>query len=71
MHGDPWKRHVIDDSSSGADGTRLADVATFVRFAWNNGKGRIKPEAIAEVRKELGDRQTVLSPEEVRELYPK
>ena len=43
----------------------------FIRFAWNNGTGRIKPETFAEVRKELGDRQTALSPEEVVELYPK
>jgi len=30
--GDPWPRHVIDDSSRGADGVRLADV---------NGDGRL------------------------------
>jgi len=29
--GAPWVRHTIDDSSRGADGTRLADV---------NGDGR-------------------------------
>ena len=29
--GEPWPRHVIDDSSRGADGVRLADV---------NGDGR-------------------------------
>ncbi len=50
--------------------TDLADVATFVRFAWNNGKGGVKPETISEVRKELGDRETTFTPEELLKRYP-
>jgi mono/diheme cytochrome c family protein/glucose/arabinose dehydrogenase len=49
--------------------TELADVATFVRHAWNNRKGMIKPEQIREVRKSLADRDTVFSPEELLKAY--
>lgn len=50
--------------------TDLADVATFVRFAWNNAKGGVKPETVSEVRKELGDRETAFTPEELLKRYP-
>ena len=50
--------------------THLADVATFVRFAWNNGKSLVKAETVGKVRKELGDRETVFSPEEVEKRFP-
>jgi len=48
----------------------LADVATFVRHAWNNRKGAVKAETVGEVRKELGDRETTFSPEELMKAYP-
>jgi mono/diheme cytochrome c family protein len=47
----------------------LADVATFVRHAWNNRKGAVKPEIIAQIRKELADRQPTFSPEELQKAY--
>ncbi|MEJ6643721.1 MAG: cytochrome c, partial [Akkermansiaceae bacterium] len=49
---------------------QLADVATFIRHAWNNGKSAVKAETLSEVRKELEDRQTTFTPEELLEEYP-
>jgi len=49
---------------------QLADVATFVRHAWNNGKGTVKAETIGEVRKELEGRETAFTPEELLDEYP-
>lgn len=48
----------------------LADVATFVRYAWNNGKGPVKTETVVSVRKKLADRQSVFTPEEVMKEIP-
>ncbi|NNM29799.1 MAG: c-type cytochrome, partial [Akkermansiaceae bacterium] len=47
----------------------LADVATFVRYAWNNGKNAVKPETVTKVRRELADRETVFSPEELEKRF--
>ncbi len=49
---------------------QFADLATFVRFAWDNGKDATKPATFTEVRAELSDRETVFSPEEVEKAYP-
>jgi mono/diheme cytochrome c family protein len=49
---------------------QFADIATFVRFAWDNGKDATKPATFSEVRSELSDRETVFSPEEVEKEYP-
>jgi glucose/arabinose dehydrogenase/mono/diheme cytochrome c family protein len=48
---------------------QLADVATFVRHAWNNRKSSVKRELISEVRKSLIDRATVFSAEELIKTY--
>lgn len=44
-HGTPWKRHVIDDSSRGADGVRFADAngdgLPDIATAWEEG-GNVK-----------------------------
>lgn len=48
----------------------LADVATFVRYAWNNRKGPVKVETVSAVRKKLADRQSVFTPEEVKKEFP-
>lgn len=53
----------------GVTDQQLADVATFVRHAWNNRKGLVKTEIIGEVRKTLADRDTVFTPEEVMKAY--
>jgi mono/diheme cytochrome c family protein/glucose/arabinose dehydrogenase len=50
--------------------SQFSDMATFVRFAWNNGKDPVKPEIVAAVRKELEDRETSLTAEEVEKLFP-
>jgi mono/diheme cytochrome c family protein len=49
---------------------QFADLATFVRFAWDNGKDAVKPATFTKVRAELSDRETVFSPEEVEKAYP-
>lgn len=58
--GAPWKRHVIDDSSRGADGVRLADA---------NGDGR--PD-VATAWEEGGRVRVYLHPgkDKVRERWP-
>jgi len=48
----------------------LADIATFTRFAWNNGKDPVHAETFNQVRGELEDRETSFTPEEVEKLYP-
>lgn len=48
----------------------LADIATFVRFAWNNGKDPVKPETIAGVRKQLADRETSFTQQELEKQFP-
>jgi mono/diheme cytochrome c family protein len=48
----------------------LADVATFIRYAWNNGKGAVKPETVAAVRQKLSDRQAVFTPDELEKEFP-
>ncbi len=48
----------------------LADIATFVRFAWNNGKDPVKAETFAGVRKELEDRETSFTPAELEKRFP-
>ena len=50
---------------------QLADVATFIRHAWNNGRSAVKTETFTEVRKELGDREAAFTPEELMEEYPR
>ncbi|MFT6863154.1 MAG: mono/diheme cytochrome c family protein, partial [Akkermansiaceae bacterium] len=47
------------------DDAQLADVATFIRHAWNNQKSAVKPETVAETRKKLEDRETTFTPEEL------
>jgi hypothetical protein len=47
----------------------LADVATFIRHAWNNRKGAVKAETVGKVRGGLADRQTVFTPEELIKTY--
>ena len=49
---------------------KLTDIATFVRFAWGNGKDAVKPKSVTEVRSQLADRDTAFSPEEVEKAYP-
>lgn len=48
----------------------LADIATFVRFAWNNSKDAVRPETFSEVRGELEDRETTFTAEELEKDYP-
>jgi hypothetical protein len=56
IHGQPWKRHLIDDASRGADGARLMDIngdglpdvttgweeGGQVRVCLNPGKGKVR-----------------------------
>lgn len=53
----------------GISDEQLAEVATFVRHAWNNRKGAVTTEMVTAVRKELGDRQTIFSSEELLNTY--
>ncbi len=48
---------------------QLTDIATFVRFAWGNGKEAVKPKTLTEMRAALAERETAFSPEEVEKLY--
>lgn len=48
---------------------QLTDIATFVRFAWGNGKDAVKPKTLIEIRAALADRETTFSPEEIEKLY--
>ncbi|QTN31056.1 c-type cytochrome [Akkermansiaceae bacterium] len=47
----------------------LADIATFVRFAWDNGRDAVNPEAISGVRKGLEDRATSFTAEELEKRF--
>lgn len=47
----------------------LADVATFVRHAWNNRKGAVTGETIKVVRKKLDGRETTFTPEELLKAF--
>jgi mono/diheme cytochrome c family protein len=47
----------------------LADVATFVRHAWNNRKGAVKGEVIEAVRKKLDGRETSFTLEELLKAF--
>ena len=50
---------------------QLADVATFVRFAWGNKKGAVQPATIAGVRKQLQGRDAAFSGTELRARFSK
>jgi mono/diheme cytochrome c family protein/glucose/arabinose dehydrogenase len=50
---------------------QLADVATFVRFAWGNKKSAVKPKHFAAIRASLKDRDTAFSAAELRKRFPK
>ncbi|MGB0327518.1 MAG: DUF7133 domain-containing protein, partial [Akkermansiaceae bacterium] len=50
--------------------TDLADVATFVRHAWNNRKGMVKADTVTKVRQKLADRQSVFTPKELKKEFP-
>jgi mono/diheme cytochrome c family protein len=48
----------------------LADIATFTRHAWGNGKDAVKAATVAEVRAELAGRDTVFTAGELEKAYP-
>jgi len=48
----------------------LADLATFTRHAWGNGKDAMKAATLSEVRAELADRDTVFTSGELEKAYP-
>ncbi|MFK7851098.1 MAG: c-type cytochrome [Akkermansiaceae bacterium] len=48
----------------------LADIATFVRFAWNNGKDAVSEKTMGKVREELKERDTAFTAEELEKAYP-
>ena len=48
----------------------LADLATFTRHAWGNGKDIVKPAVFSGVRAELADRDTVFTSGELEKAYP-
>lgn len=50
---------------------QLADVATFVRYAWGNKKSAVKPEHFSSVRTLLKDRDTAFTAEELRKRFPR
>ena len=50
---------------------QLADVATFVRFAWGNKKGAVKPATVRAVREQLAGRDAAFSGPELRARFPK
>lgn len=49
---------------------QLADIATFVRFAWDNGKDAVKAQGVAAIRKQLTDRDTAFTPQELEKSFP-
>ena len=49
---------------------QLADVATFIRHAWNNRKGAVDAATILKVRQRFKDRQTAFTPEELEKIFP-
>jgi len=50
--------------------THLADIATFVRFAWDNGKDAVKTQSVTAIREHLTDRDTAFTPQEVEKSFP-
>ena len=48
----------------------LAAVATFVRYAWDNRQGLVKPETVTAVREKLAEREAVFTADEVKEEFP-
>ncbi len=48
----------------------LADVATFVRHAWNNRKSAVDPATISKARKRFKERNSAFTPEELGKIYP-
>ncbi|MBK1855056.1 DUF1080 domain-containing protein [Verrucomicrobiaceae bacterium 5K15] len=48
----------------------LADVATFIRYAWNNRKNEVSPKVVSKVRKVLQNRETAFTSEELLKVYP-
>jgi mono/diheme cytochrome c family protein len=62
----PMPGHKLNPEMTDA---KIADAVTFVRHAWNNRKGMIKPEVITQVRKELDGRETMFTPEELKKAY--
>jgi mono/diheme cytochrome c family protein len=48
----------------------LADVATFIRYAWDNKKEAVDASTIRKVRDQLQGRQTAFTPEELEKLFP-
>ena len=48
----------------------LADIATFVRFAWGNGREAVQAATFKSVREKLGDRDALLTPEEASKMFP-
>jgi mono/diheme cytochrome c family protein/glucose/arabinose dehydrogenase len=49
----------------------LADVATFVRYAWGNRKGLVKTAQVAAVRASLAERHTAFDAAELMKRFPK
>lgn len=49
--------------------SHLADIATFVRFAWNNGKDAVKPETFTGMRKDLEERETSFTQGELEKQF--
>lgn len=48
----------------------LADVATFIRHAWNNQKSAVDAATILKVRNQLKERQTAFTAEELEKEFP-
>lgn len=59
----------LKDNSDLTD-KHLADIATFVRFAWNNGKDPVKAETFGQVRAELDSQDSAFTAEELEKAYP-
>ncbi|MDA7936341.1 c-type cytochrome [bacterium] len=49
----------------------LADVATFVRFAWGNRKGRVQAATVKAIRQKLKNRDMAFRATELRQQFPK
>lgn len=47
-------RGVMPPYGNKLDDQQIADVATYIRNSWGNHFGAVKPEQVAEVRRELG-----------------
>ncbi len=53
------------------DDTQLADVATFIRYAWGNKAGAVAPKVFEAMRKSLASQETAFSAEALRARFPK